>query len=82
MVIHDSKPNINESPENISAPCRWNLVLQGTIYSQTQSQRCVTHMLRNPLNYVNYSNLKNFSSDFKVEYNAPNETFALYAISN
>lgn len=32
--------------------------------------------------YVNYSNLKNFSSDFKVEYNAPNETFALYAISN
>ena len=33
-------------------------------------------MLRNSFKYVNYSDLKKFSSDFKAVYNAPNETAA------
>ena len=34
-------------------------------------------MLRNSFKYVNYSDLKKFSSDFKAVYNAPNESAAL-----
>ena len=45
-------------------------------YPQAQIQRCVIHMLRNSFKYVNYSDLKKFSSDFKAVYNAPNETAA------
>ena len=43
---------------------------------QARIQRCVIHMLRNSFKYVNYSDLKKFSSDFKAVYNAPNETAA------
>ena len=46
------------------------------VYPQAQVQRCVIHMLRNSFKYVNYSDLKKFSSDFKAVYNAPNETAA------
>lgn len=34
-------------------------------------------MLRNSFKYVNYNDLKKFSSDFKAVYNAPNETVGL-----
>ena len=47
------------------------------VYPDAQSHRCVIHMLRNSFKYVNYSDLKKFSSDFKAEYNALNETSAL-----
>ncbi len=47
------------------------------VYPDAQIQRCVIHMLRNSFKYVNYSDLKKFSSDFKSVYNAPNETAAL-----
>ena len=46
------------------------------VYPQAQIQRCVIHMLRNSFKYVNYSDLKKFSNDFKAVYNAPNETAA------
>lgn len=46
------------------------------VYPQAQIQRCVIPMLRNSFKYVNYSDLKKFSSDFKAVYNAPNETAA------
>ena len=49
----------------------------GAVYPDAQIQRCVIHMLRNSFKYVNYSDLKKFSSDFKAVYNAPNETSAL-----
>ena len=49
----------------------------GAAYPDAQIQRCVIHMLRNSFKYVNYSDLKKFSSDFKAVYNAPNETSAL-----
>ena len=45
-------------------------------------QRCVIHMLRNSFKYVNYNDLKKFSSDFKEIYNAPNETAALTELEN
>ena len=47
------------------------------VYPDAQIQRCVIHMLRNSFKYVNYSDLKKFSSDFKSVYNAPNEAAAL-----
>ena len=46
------------------------------MYPQSQIQRCVIPMLRNSFKYVNYSDLKKFSSDFKEVYHAPNETVA------
>ena len=47
------------------------------VFPHAQIQRCVIHMLRNSFKYVNYNDLKKFSSDFKAVYNAPNETVAL-----
>ena len=47
------------------------------VYPQAQIQRCVIHILRNSFKYVNDSDLKKFSKDFKAVYNAPNETAAL-----
>lgn len=47
------------------------------VYSNAQIQRCVIHMLRNSFKYVNYNDLKKFSSDFKRVYNAPSEEAAL-----
>lgn len=47
------------------------------VYPQSEIQRCVIHMLRNSFKYINYNDLKKFSSDFKAVYNAPNETAAL-----
>ena len=45
-------------------------------------QRCMIHMLRNSFKYINYNDLKKFSSDFKEVYNAPNETAALTDLEN
>lgn len=42
-----------------------------------QIQRCVIHMLCNFFKYVNCSDLKKFSGDFKNVYNAPTESAAL-----
>ena len=47
------------------------------VYPDAQIQRCVIHMLRNTFKYVNYQDLKKFSSDFRAVYNAPTEAAAL-----
>lgn len=47
------------------------------VYPQAQIQWYVIHMLRNSFQYVNYKDLKKFSSDFKAVYNAPTEEAAL-----
>ena len=52
------------------------------VYPQAEIQRCVIHMLRNSFKYVNYNDLKKFSSDFKAVYNAPNETAGLSELEN
>ena len=54
----------------------------GAVFPQAQIQRCVIHMLRNSFKYVNYSDLKKFSSDFKAVYNAPNEKAGLDALAD
>lgn len=52
------------------------------VYPQAEIQRCVIHMLRNSFKYVNYNDLKKFSSNFKAVYSAPNETAALSELEN
>lgn len=47
------------------------------VFPNAQIQRCVIHKLRNSFKYVNYSDLKKFSADFKRVYNAPSEEAAL-----
>ena len=46
------------------------------VFPRAQIWRCVIHMLRNSFKYVNYSDLKKISSDFKAVYNTLNETAA------
>lgn len=52
------------------------------VYPQSEIQRCVIHMLRNSFKYINYNDLKKFSSDFKAVYNAPTEAAALAELEN
>lgn len=52
------------------------------VFPNAQIQRCVIHMLRNSFKYVNYNDLKKFSSDFKNVYNAPSESSALAELEN
>lgn len=40
------------------------------------------YMVRNSFKYINYNDLKKFSSDFKAVYNAPNEAAALSELEN
>ena len=47
------------------------------VYPQTDILLCVILMLRNSFKYINYNDLKKFSSDFKAVYNSPNETATL-----
>lgn len=49
----------------------------GAVYPDAQIQRCIIHMLRKFFKYINYSDLKKFSSDFKSVYHAPNEPASL-----
>ena len=53
-----------------------------SVFSKAQIQRCVIHMLRNSFKYVSYKELKEFASDFRAVYNAPNETAALTELEN
>ncbi len=48
----------------------------GAVYPDARYKECVIHMLRNSFRYVNYSDLRIFSSDFSL-YIAPSETSAL-----
>lgn len=52
------------------------------MFPQAQIQRCIIHILRNPFKYVNDSDLKKFSSDFKAVYNAPNEKAGLDTLAD
>ena len=52
------------------------------VFPQAQIQRCVIHMLGNSFKYVNCSDLKKFSSDFKAVYNAPSEKAGLNALAD
>ena len=42
-------------------------------YPDAEYQRCIVHQVRNTLKYVSYKDMKNFASDLKTIYLAPNE---------
>ncbi len=44
-----------------------------TVYPNTVQQRCIVHMIRNSVRYVNYKDLKEFTKDLKQVYTSVNE---------
>ena len=46
-------------------------------FPKTEHQRCIVHMVRNTLKYVNYKDMKAFAKDLKTIYTAPDEKVAL-----
>ena len=49
-------------------------------FPKTEQQRCIVHMIRNTLKFVNYKDRKQFAADLKTIYLAPNEQTALKAL--
>lgn len=47
-----------------------------TAYPKAEYQRCIVHMVRNTLKYVNYRDMKSFASDLKTISHAPDEKTA------
>jgi transposase-like protein len=43
------------------------------VFPNTVQQRCIVHMIRNSVKYVNYKDLKAFTSDLKLIYTSKNE---------
>lgn len=44
-----------------------------TAFPQSEYQRCIVHMVRNTLKYVNYKDMKMFANDLKSIHHAPDE---------
>ena len=44
-----------------------------TVYPNTVQQRCIVHMIRNSVKYVNYKDLKEFTKDLKQIYTSSSE---------
>lgn len=44
-----------------------------TVFPNTLQQRCIVHMIRNSVKYVNYKDLKEFTKDLKQIYTSVNE---------
>lgn len=44
-----------------------------TAFPKTEHQRCIVHMVRNTLKHVSYKDMKEFASDLKGIYHAPDE---------
>ena len=42
-------------------------------YPKAEYQRCIVHMVRNTLKYVNYKDMKSFASDLKTIFHASYE---------
>jgi transposase-like protein len=48
-----------------------------SVFPNTEIQRCIVHQIRNSTKYVNWKDRKEFCSDLKAVYTAPNEEAAL-----
>ena len=48
-----------------------------SVFPKTDIQRCIVHQIRNSTKYVNWKDRKQFCSDLKAVYTAPNEEDAL-----
>ena len=51
-------------------------------FPQTEYQRCIVHQVRNTLKYVSEKDRKQFATDLKTIYNAPNEQKGLESLEN
>ena len=51
-----------------------------SVYPRTEIQRCIVHQVRNSTRYVFYKDKKQFCSDMKEIYTAPNEEAGLAAL--
>jgi putative transposase len=51
-----------------------------SVYPRTEIQRCIVHQVRNSTRYVFYKDKKQFCSDMKEIYTAPNEEAGLLAL--
>jgi len=50
------------------------------MYPQTEIQQCIVHQIRTSTRFVNYKDRKQFCTDLKTIYTAPNETAGLTAL--
>lgn len=53
-----------------------------SIYPETEVQQCIVHQIRYSTRYVNYKDRKEFCTDLKTIYTAPNEQEALRGLDN
>ncbi len=52
-----------------------------TMFPKTEIQQCVVHQIRTSTRFVNYKDRKQFCTDMKPIYTAPNEENALEALN-
>lgn len=52
----------------------------GTVYPETQIQKCIVHQVRNTMKYVAHKDKKKFCSDLRSVYTAPTEEAGLEAL--
>lgn len=67
----DCTDNLNEFTETICS-----------VFPQSSTQICVVHQIRNSCKYVVYKGKKEFTSDMKNIYNAPNKEVAASELDN
>lgn len=51
-----------------------------SVFPQTEVQKCIVHQIRNSTRFVSYRDRKEFCSDMKLIYTAPNEEGGLVAL--
>ena len=54
----------------------------GTVYPDTEIQRCIIHQIRNNTKFVSYKDIKPLMADLKSVYAAVDEKSALYELDN
>ena len=52
----------------------------GSVFPQTEIQRCIVHQIRNSCKFVGWKDRKRFCADMKLIYTAPNEGAGLEAL--
>jgi len=52
------------------------------VYPKTEVQQCIVHQIRTSTRFVNYKDRKQFCTDLKTIYTAPNEQTGLEAVDN
>ena len=72
MIINiTATENLNGSTETIR-----------TVFPESKTQICIVHQIRNACKYVVWKDKKQFTSDMKNIYNAPNKEAAAAALED